>query len=133
MCTTSNRAKDSVELADIFNLYSDSYIKKHRLSKEQYKAVNAIRNCRTAALGGNVQRCADCGVELISYNSCRNRHCPKCQALAKAKWLAARQAELLPVEYFHVVFTIPHEINCLAGYNQDVIYNILFMLGSQNR
>jgi hypothetical protein len=126
MCVPNNRAKDSVELANIFNLYGDSYIKKHRLSKEQYKAVNAIRNCRTAALGGNVQRCSNCGVELISYNSCRNRHCPKCQALAKARWLNARQAELLPVEYFHVVFTIPHDLNGLANYNQEVIYNILF-------
>lgn len=126
MCIHSDRAKDSVELADIFNLYGDSYIEQHRVSKEQHKAVNAIRNCRTAALGGNVQRCSNCGVELISYNSCRNRHCPKCQALAKARWLAARQAELLPVEYFHVVFTIPHDLNCLAGYNQEVIYNILF-------
>lgn len=125
MCKQDRRAKGAAELADIFNLYANSYIKQHQLSKEQYKAVNAIRNCRTAVLGGNVQRCACCGVELISYNSCRNRHCPKCQALAKARWLAARQAELLPLEYFHVVFTIPHELNFLAGYNQAIIYNIL--------
>ena len=120
------RVKNSAELADIFNLYGSSYIKRHRLSIEQHKAVNAIRNCRTAALGGNLQRCDCCGTELISYNSCRNRHCPKCQALAKARWLAARQEELLPVEYFHVVFTLPHELNFIAGYNQAVIYNILF-------
>lgn len=126
MCTHGDRAKNSVELADIFNLHANSYIKEHRLSKEQYKAINAIRNCRTAALGGNVQRCACCGTEFNTYNSCRNRHCPKCQALAKARWLEARQAELLPVEYFHVVFTIPHELNFLAGYNQAMIYNILF-------
>ena len=126
MCTHGGRVKDSAELADIFNLYANSYMKERRLSKEQYKAINAIRNCRTAALGGNVQRCACCGAEFNTYNSCRNRHCPKCQALAKARWLAARQAELLPVEYFHVVFTIPHELNFLAGYNQTIIYNILF-------
>lgn len=126
MCESAGRDKNPAELANIFNLYANSYIKKHRLSKEQYKAVNAICNCRTAALGGNVQCCADCGAELISYNSCRNRHCPKCQTLAKERWLAARQAELLPVEYFHVVFTIPHELNFLAGYNQVTIYNILF-------
>ena len=126
MCTYNGRVKDSAELANIFNLHAGSYIKEHRLAKEQYKAINAIRNCRTAALGGNVQRCVCCAAELISYNSCRNRHCPKCQALARARWLAARQAELLPVEYFHVVFTIPHELNCLAGYNQTIIYNILF-------
>jgi len=126
MCKFGGRAKSSTELSDIFNLYGDSYINKHKLSLVQHKAVNAIRNCRTAALGGNVQRCSCCGAELISYNSCRNRHCPKCQALAKAKWLEARQAELLPVEYFHVVFTIPHELNFITGYNQALIYNILF-------
>lgn len=126
MCTNGGRVKDSTELADIFNLHANSYIAKHRLSKDQYKAVNAIRNCRTAALGGNVQRCTCCGAEFNTYNSCRNRHCPKCQGLAKVRWLAARQAELLPVDYFHVVFTIPHELNFLAGYNQTIIYNILF-------
>lgn len=126
MCEHRSREKSSTELADIFNLHANSYIAKHRLSKEQYKAVNAIRNCRTAALGGNVQRCACCHAEFNTYNSCRNRHCPKCQALAKARWLAARQAELLPVEYFHVVFTLPHELNFLAGYNQTIIYNIVF-------
>ncbi|MBN2238124.1 MAG: IS91 family transposase [Bacteroidales bacterium] len=126
MCKSTSRAKGSAELADIFNLYGDSYIEQNKLSLVQHKAVNAIRNCRTAALGGNVQRCPCCGAEIISYNSCRNRHCPKCQALAKAKWLEARQAELLPIEYFHVVFTIPHELNFIAGYNQDLIYNILF-------
>jgi hypothetical protein len=126
MCKHNNRAKSSTELADIFNLYGNSYIKQNKLSLVQHKAANAIRNCRTAALGGNVQRCSCCGAESISYNSCRNRHCPKCQALAKAKWLEARQAELLPVEYFHVVFTIPHELNFIVGYNQALIYNILF-------
>jgi hypothetical protein len=126
VCTSNDRAKSSVELSDIFNLYGNSYIDRHKLSVVQHKAINAIRNCRTAALGGNVQCCSHCGAEVISYNSCRNRHCPKCQTLAKTKWLEARQAELLPVEYFHVVFTIPHELNLLAGYNQTLIYNILF-------
>jgi hypothetical protein len=126
VCNHTGRDKVSAELADIFNLYGDSYIEQHGISAAQRKAINAICNCRTAALGGNLQRCDCCGKEIISYNSCRNRHCPKCQALAKARWLAARQAELLPVEYFHVVFTIPHELNFLAGYNQNLIYNILF-------
>ncbi len=121
-----DRAKGSVELADVFNTHAISYMKKNRLSKAQYKSVNAIRNCRTAAIGGNVQRCNCCSAEFNTYNSCRNRHCPKCQGLAKARWLSARQAELLPVGYFHVVFTIPHELNFLAGYNQTIIYNILF-------
>lgn len=126
MCNHSSRVRGSTELADIFNLHADSYIAKHGLSREQYKAVNAIRNCRTAALGGNVQRCSCCGAQFNTYNSCRDRHCPKCQGLAKARWLEARQAELLPVKYFHVVFTIPHELNIIAGYNQTLIYNILF-------
>jgi hypothetical protein len=126
MCTHNGRDKNSAELADIFNLYGNSYLENYKLSIYQHKAINAIRNCRTAALGGNVQKCPCCGTEIISYNSCRNRHCPKCQALIKAKWLEARQAELLPVEYFHVVFTIPHELNFIASYNQVLIYNILF-------
>ncbi len=126
MCNDGSRVKDSAELADVFKLSGDSYIAQYKLSVEQHKAVNAICNCRTAALGGNVQKCSACGTEVISYNSCRNRHCPKCQALAKARWLAARQKELLPVEYFHVVFTMPHEINLLVGYNKALIYNILF-------
>jgi len=126
LCKHGGRAKNSIELADIFNLHANSYMEKNRLSKEQYKAANAICNCRTVALGGNVQRCVCCGAEFNTYNSCRNRHCPKCQNLAKLRWLDARQAELLPVEYFHVVFTIPHELNFLAGYNQSVISNILF-------
>lgn len=126
MCKHRSRVRDSTELADIFNLYGNTYIERHKLSLAQHKAVNAIRNCRTVTLGGNVQRCTCCEAEFISYNSCRNRHCPKCQALAKARWLEARQAELLPVEYFHVVFTIPHELNFLASYNQVPIYKILF-------
>lgn len=126
MCEHTGRVKDPTELADVLRLHANSYIAKNQLSIEQHKAVNAILNCRTAALGGNVQQCSCCGAEFNSYNSCRNRHCPKCQSLAKARWLAARQEELLPIEYFHVVFTIPHELNCIAGYNQTIIYNILF-------
>jgi hypothetical protein len=121
-----NRSKNSVELNDIFKLYASSYCKQHKLPIAQYKVINAICNCRSAVLGGNVKHCYYCGADIISYNSCRNRHCPKCQALAKARWLEAREAELLPVEYFHVVFTIPHELNSLANYNKTIIYNILF-------
>ena len=124
--SANNRDKNAVELADIFNTHSNSYCMQHKLSTAQYKAINAIRNCRTAALGGHVQKCDCCGTKIISYDSCRNRHCPKCQSIAKAKWLEARQQELLPVEYFHTVFTIPHEFNVIAGYNPSIIYNILF-------
>jgi hypothetical protein len=88
--------------------------------------MHAIESCRTAALGGHVERCDACGFERIAYNSCRNRHCPKCQALAKALWREARRAELLPVRYFHVVFTLPHDLNPLAQANKDAIYALLF-------
>jgi len=120
MCS-NNRDKNAVEMADIFNTHGDLYCVQHKLSSAQYKAIKAIRNCRTAALGGHVQKCDCCGTKIISYDSCRNRHCPKCQSMAKAKWLEARQQELLPVEYFHTVFTIPHELNVIAGYNPSII------------
>lgn len=88
--------------------------------------IDAVVNCRTAALGGHVEECSQCAFTRISYNSCRNRHCPKCQSLARAKWVAAREAELLPVEYFHVVFTIPEQLARIAYYNRKVVYDILF-------
>lgn len=126
MCIHSNGVKSPVELADIFNAYGDDYRKRNKLSATCHKAINAICNCRTKALGGHVHQCEFCSAEIIMYDSCRNRHCPKCQTMAKTLWLEARQAELLPVEYFHVVFTIPHELNFIASYNQTAIYNILF-------
>lgn len=93
--------------------------------------MRAIETCRTAALGGHIEQCDHCPYTRIAYNSCRNRHCPKCQALARAQWLESRQAELLPVAYFHVVFTLPEQIAELAFYNQDVLYGILFRAASQ--
>jgi hypothetical protein len=95
------------------------------------KVMRAIEVCRTAELGGHVERCDRCGFETPAYNSCRNRHCPKCQAFAKAKWLEARKADLLPVGYFHVVFTIPHQLNALAVSNKRVVYDILFRAASR--
>jgi len=115
-----------VELADIFNLHGDTYCKTHTLTPEQHKVLNAIRNCRTSVLGGHVEQCDHCSAIHCSYNSCRNRHCPKCQAFKAAQWLEARQAELLPVPYFHVVFTLPHELNNLVLYNKRLLYNLLF-------
>ena len=103
-----------------------AYRAAHRLAPVQYRALNAIQACRTEALGGHVARCDRCGRLRYSYHSCRNRHCPKCQTLAKERWLAARQAELLPVPYFHVVFTLPHELNPLAQGNPRTIYRLLF-------
>jgi transposase-like zinc-binding protein len=98
----------------------------HHLSRAQGRAMRDIELCRTAALGGHRERCDRCGAERISYNSCRNRHCPKCQTLAKERWLDARRAELLPVEYFHVVFTLPHALYDLLDGNARLIYSLLF-------
>ena len=126
MCIQSSRATKKVELADIFAQYADAYIASHGVSSIQHKAINAISRCRTAALGGHVLRCNHCGEVEIAYNSCRYRHCPKCQTTKRLRWLEARKAELLPVPYFHAVFTIPHELNPLASYNPALIYNLLF-------
>lgn len=121
-----SKAKKSVELADVFLKYGDAYIQDHGVSGAQRKAIQAISHCRTAILGGHVSRCDHCGVIEVAYNSCRNRHCPKCQTVKQLRWLDARKSELLPIEYFHVVFTLPHELNGIASYNQTVIYNLLF-------
>jgi Putative transposase/Transposase zinc-binding domain len=120
------RPRPAVEVADIFRRHGAAYRQTHPLSRTQRRAMQAIETCRTAALGGHRQTCDTCGAERIAYNSCRNRHCPKCQTLAKERWLAARRAELLPVEYFHVVFTLPHALNPLAQGNPRIIYTLLF-------
>jgi len=116
------------EVADVFRTYGDDFLAlwERVLSRPQRKAFDDIRACRTAALGGHVDQCDECGHCAISYNSCRNRSCPKCQAAARAQWLAEREAELLPVEYFHVVFTLPQQIARLALQNARRIYSILF-------
>jgi hypothetical protein len=119
-------AAGKVELAQILARHGAAYLATHRLVPVQYRAMRAIQACRTEALGGHVARCDACGRLRYSYHSCRNRHCPKCQTLAKERWLAARQAELVPVPYFHVVFTLPHELNGLAQGNPRVIYRLLF-------
>ncbi len=115
-----------VELADLVRAHGLPYRQAHRLTRGQHRALRAIVACRTAALGGHTEACDHCGALRIAYNSCRNRHCPKCQTLAKERWLAARQAELLPVEYFHVIFTLPHALNPLAQGNPRVLYGLLF-------
>ena len=116
----------SPEMADIFCKYGKEYIESHSMPLEHYKIMNAIVVCRTAALGGHVEICDSCGKRQNSYNSCRNRHCPKCQALTKARWLEARQAELLPVPYFHNVFTLPHDLNLIILCNKRIMLDILF-------
>jgi len=117
-----------LEVADVFRTHEDDFLPRwgHVLSRTQRKAFNDIRDCRTAALGGHLDQCDQCGHCAISYNSCRNRSCPKCQAAARALWLAERQAELLPVEYFHVVFTLPQQFAPLALQNARTIYSMLF-------
>jgi hypothetical protein len=126
-------ATPPLEVADIFRQYGPAYRDTHgaSLSPQQHRAMRAIELCRTAALGGHVDQCDHCGHQAISYNSCRNRHCPKCQSLATAQWLEDRRGELLPVEYFHVVFTLPDALAPLALQNQRVVYNLLFQAASQ--
>lgn len=126
MCTQADQRKTSVELADIFLRHAEDYIDQRGVSAHQHKAINAISRCRTSVLGGHALRCDHCGIQDISYNSCRYRHCPKCQTTKQLRWLDQRKSELLPTHYFHVVFTLPHEINHIASYNQAVIYNLLF-------
>ncbi len=124
--TGAARAAPRLELADIVRAHGDASRRTHRLATVQHAALRAIAACRTAVLGGHRERCDRCGAVRIAYNSCRNRHCPKCQTLAKERWLAARRAELLPIPYFHVVFTLPHALNALAQGNPRVIYALLF-------
>jgi hypothetical protein len=117
-----------LEVADIFHQAGFAYRQQHAesLSRGQRCVMSAIEHCRTAALGGHVEQCDSCGHQRIAYNSCRNRHCPKCQSLVRAQWLEDRQADLLPVEYFHVVFTMPEAIAAIAYQNKAVVYDILF-------
>jgi hypothetical protein len=122
----------SLEVVDIFRLHGEDYRNHHPLSPEQKKAFADITRCRTATLGGHVDVCdQDCGFTRISYNSCRNRHCPKCQSLNQAKWLQNRKERLLPTHYFHMVTTLPHELNPLILQNKEVLYPVLFQTASQ--
>ena len=120
-----------LEVADIFRRHGPDYRVRHRLPRQQLRLMGAIESCRTAALGGHVEHCSHCPHTRISYNSCRNRHCPKCQNLERKRWLQRRQSELLPVPYFHVVFTIPGELHALALRHQAVVYGILFQASAQ--
>ena len=120
--------RPALEVADIFRIHGPAWRKQQagHLSLGQLKVMSAIEQCRTAALGGHALRCDACDHQEISYNSCRNRHCPKCQARAAQRWLEARQADLLPVEYYHVVFTLPESISTIAYTNKVAIYRLLF-------
>jgi ssDNA-binding Zn-finger/Zn-ribbon topoisomerase 1 len=126
-------AHPALEVADIFRDHGSAWRKANagHVSLDQLKVMSAIESCRTAALGGHVTRCEKCSHTLIAYNSCRNRHCPKCQGAAAQEWLAAREAELLPVPYFHVVFTLPGQIADIAYQNKAVIYDLLFKASAE--
>ena len=123
----------ALEVADIFRVHGPAWRAAQRghLSLGQLQVMSAIEQCRSAALGGHVLRCEGCGTDSVSYNSCRNRHCPKCQSTAAKRWLDARQADLLPVEYYHVVFTLPAPIADIAYQNKAVVYGLLFDLAAE--
>jgi hypothetical protein len=126
-------ARPALEVADIFRDHGPAWRQANRghVSLAQLKVMSAIESCRTAALGGHVARCEDCAHTTIAYNSCRNRHCPKCQGAAAREWMEDREAELLPVPYFHIVFTLPSEIGDIAYHNKRVIYDLLFKASAE--
>ena len=117
-----------LEVADIFRQHGAGFRLTHPLSPEQRRGMRAIEVCRTSVLGGHVDQCDACSYQRVSYNSCRNRHCPKCQSLAKAKWLNKQSSELLPVGYFHLVFTLPHVLNGLILAHKKIFFSLLFGL-----
>ena len=125
--------RPGLEVADIFHRHGADWRRANagHVSLGQLQVMSAIEQCRSAALGGHVERCQDCGHSRIAYNSCRNRHCPRCQGVAAQEWLAARAADLLPVDYFHVVFTLPAEIAPIAYQNKAVVYDLLFRTAAE--
>jgi hypothetical protein len=125
--------RPALEVADIFRRHGDAFraAQGNRLTRGQRRVMAAVETCRTATLGGHVERCDDCGMVRIAYNSCRDRHCPKCQGLARAQWLADRQADLLPVPYFHVVFTVPAPVAAIALQNKATVYDILLKAAAE--
>ena len=124
--------RPALEVADIVRLHGEAFVRAHALSPDQHAVLRAIARCRTAALGGHVDVCDACGYGAIAYNSCRNRHCPKCQALAQARWINRRMERLLPTHAFHVVFTIPSELHGLALVNREAIFDILFAAAAES-
>jgi predicted Zn-ribbon and HTH transcriptional regulator len=126
-------SRATLEVADIIRAAGNSFIERNQshLAWPHLKVLRAIRDCRTAALGGHLDQCSRCGYQAISYNSCRNRHCPKCQTSAREEWLARRSEDLLPVPYFHVVFTLPHELSPLALQNKKALYGLLFRASAE--
>ena len=129
-CTThsvkSGRQKTGFELADILRRYLPGYLKTHNISLWQRKILYDIQICRTAACGAHLEVCDHCSYEQPAYDSCHSRHCPKCQGIARRRWVSARLEELLPVPYYHVVFTLPHRLNDIALYNKHLLYNLFY-------
>jgi hypothetical protein len=124
--TTAGAERPRYEVADVVRAYGAEFLRTHATSPVQRRVLRAIARCRTASLGGHVEACQSCGHTRIAYDSCRNRHCPKCQGAARARWMAAEQAMLLPVDYFHVVFTLPHTLTPLIRVNPRELYALLF-------
>src|SRR3984957_18866689 len=126
-------SRDGLEMADVLRRFGPAFRDQHgaSLSAARRRAMLAIESCRTAALGGHVERCGDCGHQRVSYNSCRNRNCTKCQGLACGQWLQDRQKELLDVPYFHVVLAVPSQVEVIAFQNQTVVYDILFRAAAE--
>src|SRR5260370_18889055 len=125
--------RPAIEIANVLRRHGDAYRRVHagHLGRVERRVMSAMVACRTAVLGGHVEACDACGMTQIAYNSCRNRHCPKCQGKARAEWLAAREADLLPVPYFHVVFTLPARVAAIAFQNKAVVYAILFKAAAE--
>ena len=125
--------RPALEVGDVFRRYGDAYRQQHAgsLSRAQLRVMTSIERCRTSALGGHIEQCDQCSYQRNAYNSCRDRHCPKCQSLARAQWIEERQAELLDTPYFHVVFTVPEEIAAIAYQNKEVVYGVLFRAASE--
>ena len=126
-------SRPRLEVADIIRAHGSAFVEAmgDGLSSAKKRVLHHLETCRTAALGGHVEQCDRCGHERIAYNSCRDRHCPKCQAQARADWLDARHADILPVEYFHVVFTVPEEVARIARQNKKVVYGLLFAASAE--
>src|ERR1035437_628611 len=125
------RASPSLELADIVRAHGEAFAKTRVLRPEERAALRAIEQCRTAALGGHLDVCTACGDERPSYNSCRNRHCPKCQSLAQARWIARRLERILPIHYFHLVFTLPAELRLVTMRSREAVFYMLFASASE--
>lgn len=119
-------------IQDIFLIYGDEYIKNNNLSNEQWKVFNSIRNCKTKTLGYHICTCSECGEEYLGCNSCRNRHCPMCQSYAREKWINKESSYLLDSKYFHIITTVPYELNKIFMFNQEICYNILFKATSES-